>query len=195
MRIDAAVTFLGNAFLRYGKGALPVVILAAYSLAVPDEAIFGSEQIEHVLDLAALALVLLGLTFRALAVGAVGGPDPSRLVEGGPYALSRNPRYLGSLLVCFGIFLMHGSPHVVIVGTVACLLIYVAMVRVEEDELSARYGERYRAYCAAVPRWLPDISRLEPGSARHRFQRAPRAGRRLADDRGDRLRAGVHRGA
>ena len=155
--MDTVVTFLGSIFLRYGKGILPVVVLAAYSLALPIEKINGSEQLEHLLDFAALVVVLLGLTLRAVAIGSVNG---SGLVESGLYGLSRNPRYFGSLLVCVGIFLMHGSPQVVLIGTAVCALIYAAMVRVEEDELGTRYGESYRAYCAAVPRWLPGLGRI-----------------------------------
>ena len=163
--MDGVVLFLGRTFLRYGKGALPALILAAYSLAVPQEEILGSEHFEHTLDLVALGLVLIGLTVRAVAIGSAVGAGESGLglIESGPYSLSRNPRYLGSLLVCFGIFLMHGSLQVVLFGSAACILAYSAMVRVEEDDLRARYGERYRAYLASVPRWLPRISRLSRG--------------------------------
>lgn len=157
--MDSVVTFFGGVFLRYGKGALPIVILAAYSLATPGEEIFGSGHLERLLDVTALAAVLLGLTVRAVAIGSAGGPE-SRLVDSGVYGLSRNPRYLGSLLVCVGIFLMHGSLNVVLTGTLACVLIYAAMVHAEEGELSARFGERYRAYRQAVPRWMPRLSRL-----------------------------------
>ncbi len=157
--MGSVVGFLGGVFLRYGKGALPIVVLAAYSLATPGEEIFGSEHLERLLDLTALAVVLLGLTVRAVAIGSAGRPG-SDLVDNGLYGLSRNPRYLGSLLVCFGIFLMHGSLDVVLAGTLACVLIYAAMVHAEEGELGARFGERYRAYRQAVPRWLPRLSRL-----------------------------------
>ncbi len=163
--MDSVVVFLGRTFLRYGKGALPALILAAYSLAVPREAILGSAHFERTLDLVALGLVLIGLTVRAVAIGGAvsAGEGGLGLIENGPYSLSRNPRYLGSLLVCFGIFVMHGSLQVVLFGSAACMLAYSAMVRVEEDDLRARYGERYRAYLASVPRWLPRISRLSRG--------------------------------
>ena len=177
--MDGVVTFLGSIFLRYGKAAIPIVVLAAYSLAVPDERILGSEHLEHLLDFAALAVVLLGLTVRAVAIGSVARECGSGgLVNSGVYGLCRNPRYLGSLLVILGIFLMHGSAHVVLTGTLACVLIYSAMVRVEEDDLRARYGESYRAYQAAVPRWLPRPARLRQGDFGIDFS----ARRALADD-------------
>ncbi len=91
------------------KGCLPIVVLAAYSLAVPDERIFGSEHLEHLLDFVALAVVLLGLTVRAVAIGA---SREKAAAAGSSIAVFTGcrgiPRYLGSLLVIVGIFLMHG---------------------------------------------------------------------------------------
>lgn len=159
MSIERVVTVPGRVFLRYGKGAIPVVILAAYSLAVPKDRILGSEQLEHAADLIALAAVLLGLTLRAIVNGS-GSSDALALRERGIYALSRNPRYLGSLLICFGIFLMHGSPSVVLFGMATCFFIYAAMVRAEEENFRARFGDAYRTYRETVPRWLPALSRL-----------------------------------
>ena len=175
--MDRVVRFLGRIFLRYGKGGVPIVVLAAYSLAVPNEEILGSEHLEHLLDIAALVVVLLGLTVRAVAISSPVG-NGSGLVESGLYALCRNPRYLGGLFVCVGIFLMHGSPQVVLVGTAACTLIYAAMVRIEEDDLRARYGNSYRAYCAAVPRWLPNLARAGRAASGVEFN----ARRALAND-------------
>ena len=180
MRMDAAVRLLGTTFLRYGWGAFPIVILAAYSLAVPGEEILGSEPLEHTIDVSAFVLVLIGLTVRAVAIGSAihAGGEGGGLLQSGPYGLSRNPRYLGSLLVCLGVFLMHGSLPVVLFGSAACVLIYAAMVRVEESELRARYGESYHAYCAAVPRWLPDLRRIRRAGFRVDFS----VRRALADD-------------
>lgn len=186
MWTEAVATSLGRFFLRYGKFVLPVVVLAACSLSVPDDRIFGSTDLERVLDLFAAAVVLLGLALRVTAIGAgvgvvevgagssvgaaaVGGEN---LVHDGIYALSRNPRYLGGLLVCLGIFLMHGSLAVILIGMLACILVYALMVRVEEAELRATYGERYSAYCAVVPRWLPDLSRIGTGLGRFSLRRA-----------------------
>ncbi len=162
---DRVLTFLGRAFLRYGKAVLPLTILAAYSLAVPKEQIFGSESLERALDGAALAVVLLGLTLRALAAGGAAISETDRLVGDGVYGLSRNPRYLGGLLICIGIFLMHGAPSVIVFGTAACALVYALMVRVEEGDLNARYGERYRAYRAKVPRWVPGPTQIRRSKA------------------------------
>jgi len=185
MRIGSAVAVLGNTFLRYGKGALPIVILAAYSLAIPGEKFLGSEHLEHAIDVSALAIVLFGLTIRAVATGSAKarpGFENTGLLDTGLYGLSRNPSYLGSIVACFGIFLMHGALQVILFGSAACILIYTIVVRAEEADLRARYGDAYRAYCARVPRWLPTPSKLALTMRREGLRVNFSVRRALADD-------------
>jgi ubiquinone/menaquinone biosynthesis C-methylase UbiE/protein-S-isoprenylcysteine O-methyltransferase Ste14 len=164
MAAIARVARVGTIVSRNIKSVLPILVLAIYSLAVPPEAIFGSSALEHLKDAVALGCALAGLTLRAWVVGTSAGGheglvEPPELRTRGAYALSRNPLYLGSLVVCFGIFLMHGSLHVVLMGMTACLILFALIVRAEEDALLARFGKSYRAYCAGTPRWLPRLAR------------------------------------
>jgi ubiquinone/menaquinone biosynthesis C-methylase UbiE len=143
--MDMLVSHVGRVFLRHGRIGFPVVVLAAYSLSVPSEAVLGSEYLEHLLDLSALAVVLVGLTVRALALGVSGqGTSP----------LSRSSLYLGGFLVCLGIFLMHGALPVILVGSAACALLYIAMARAEKADSAGRLEPRYRAYRNEVKDWL-----------------------------------------
>ena len=71
----------------------------------------------------------------------------------GPFAISRNPIFLGMLLFVFGMTLW--SPSAV---TIALLVAsYVALgvqIRGEEIYLARMHGEAYRNYCARVRRWI-----------------------------------------
>ena len=76
------------------------------------------------------------------------------LVQDGLYRYSRNPMYLGMLLVLAGIAAGLGQ-------LLAALLVpgFVAVVgrqniRHEERMLQEQFGESYRRYCARVRRWL-----------------------------------------
>ncbi len=172
MTASARITRLGILVSRNAKSVLPILVLSAYSLAVPPEAIFGSSGVEHIKDGLALAIALAGLTLRAVVVGSLAAPSSGTrrapdLRIGGAYALCRNPLYLGNIFICFGIFLMHGSLHVVVLGTTACMVLYGMIVRVEEDELSRLFGEAYARYRAETTRWLPrpaNLSRLREGA-------------------------------
>jgi len=80
--------------------------------------------------------------------------ESSALVQDGLYRYSRNPMYLGMLLVLAGtaVWLGHVLPF-------AALPVFMAVVsrqtiRHEEQALEAHFGDAYRAYRQRVRRWL-----------------------------------------
>lgn len=81
------------------------------------------------------------------------------LVTAGLHAHVRHPRYLQGLLALVGWSLVanHGSVHLLVAGTALLLLV---IIRLEERELHARFGEEYARYCSRVPRLIP---RIRPG--------------------------------
>ncbi len=77
-----------------------------------------------------------------------------RLVMTGIHARVRHPVYLGHLCELIGWSL--GTGLVVIYGLTAFAIVTGAvMIRMEDDELERRFGERYRAYCASTPAVIP----------------------------------------
>ena len=81
--------------------------------------------------------------------------QPERLItEDGPYVFTRNPRYLGNLLMGLGGCCLAGLPQCLAAyfGIWACL--HIPIVTYEEMHLEERWGAEYRAYCARVPRFL-----------------------------------------
>lgn len=159
---------IGNFFFRYRNGAFPIVVVLLYALAVPPNQLFGSEALEEVKDLFALGVALLGLALRATVIGYAyikrGGKKKrvyaGELVTEGMFALSRNPLYLGNILICCGTFLMHGNIFVMLTGIAFYVLVYQCIVLAEEAYLLEKFGDAYRAYCADVPRWIPRFSRF-----------------------------------
>ena len=89
-----------------------------------------------------------------------GGPGmetpPVRLVTSGPFALCRNPMYLGHLIFLAGLALVLRSwlGAAVAVGTAVWLQF---RVRRDERRLGERFGEPYLQYCSRVKRWIPGI--------------------------------------
>lgn len=78
----------------------------------------------------------------------------SDLVTDGPFALSRNPLYLGGNLFMFlGAALVLGSTGCVAL-TLVGLIPTNLMIRREERQLEARFGDAWRAYASRVRRWL-----------------------------------------
>jgi protein-S-isoprenylcysteine O-methyltransferase Ste14 len=76
------------------------------------------------------------------------------LVTGGPFAVSRNPIYLGNTLALVGAGLLFQWPWLlVLVPAVVVAVQQLAIVR-EERHLDARFGAAWRAYAGRVRRWL-----------------------------------------
>jgi len=105
-----------------------------------------------------LVLVLPGLWMRAYASGYV--KKNRELTQTGPYAFTRNPLYLGSMLMAAGFTLALLSWPVALVIGLGFTAIYVPVIASEERFLRAAFPG-FDAYCRRVPRLIP---RLTPGT-------------------------------
>jgi protein-S-isoprenylcysteine O-methyltransferase Ste14 len=102
----------------------------------------------------ALGAVLFvpGLLVRALASGHV--QKNEALATSGPYAYTRNPLYLGSLLIGVGFAIAARSWWVGVVLVVMFFAIYLPVIRGEEAYLRQRFPE-FEEYAQRVPRMFP----------------------------------------
>jgi protein-S-isoprenylcysteine O-methyltransferase Ste14 len=82
------------------------------------------------------------------------GEEPGSLVSGGLYRFSRNPMYVGVLLVIFGQAIVFKSLVLASYGCLVFLIFHFTVVFVEEPHLRSTQGPSYELYCHAVPRWL-----------------------------------------
>ncbi len=78
----------------------------------------------------------------------------SSLVREGPYRFTRNPMYLGMVLVLLGVALGLGSVTPFLVLPVFVVLIQRRFVRAEEALLAEVFGADYDAYRRQVRRWI-----------------------------------------
>jgi protein-S-isoprenylcysteine O-methyltransferase Ste14 len=102
-----------------------------------------------------LLLVLPGLWLRGYAAGYV--KKNAELTTTGPYAYTRNPLYLGSMLIAFGFAAASQSIAIVLLLAFLFALIYVPVIRSEEAFLRSKFSG-FDAYAARVPRLLPRLS-------------------------------------
>lgn len=79
---------------------------------------------------------------------------PSGLVTEGAYRYSRNPGYLGLVVVGIGIAVLFDSPWFLLADLVAAGIIQQQIIVKEEAVLERTFGEEYRRYKAKVRRWL-----------------------------------------
>lgn len=111
----------------------------------------------------AAPLVVLGV---ALSAGSVkrfdlaetderyAGPT-SALVQDGAYARSRNPMFLGLVLIYLGVVVAVNTAWGLIGLPVLVLWLHIGVVRREERFLEDLFGDEYSSYRKRVPRWIP----------------------------------------
>jgi protein-S-isoprenylcysteine O-methyltransferase Ste14 len=110
---------------------------------------------------ASLILVIPGLALRAYASGYV--KKNRELTRTGPYAYTRNPLYLGSILIAAGFAVALGSWLVAVVLALGFAIIYVPVIASEETFLRSTFPE-FDEYCRRVPRLIPRLTPAAPAS-------------------------------
>lgn len=108
------------------------------------------------------ALIAAGLVLFALALASFGaswrvGIDedhPGALVTGGIFGFTRNPIFVFLDAYFVGTFLINGTLFFLVAAALAVALIHYQILQ-EERFLESQYGDSYRKYVSAVPRYLP----------------------------------------
>jgi len=73
----------------------------------------------------------------------------------GPYAIVRNPMYLGRFLILLGMLMLLGQPWLLVVFAVVYWFYMVNRVGREEKRLREVLGQPYAEYCAGTSRFVP----------------------------------------
>jgi protein-S-isoprenylcysteine O-methyltransferase Ste14 len=100
-----------------------------------------------------------GLALRAYASGYV--TKNTELTTSGPYAYTRNPLYLGSMLIAFGFAVAAHSWWTALALAILFALIYWPTIRSEEEFLRGRFSD-FAEYCKRVPRLIPRLTPAAP---------------------------------
>lgn len=134
-------------------GLLAVAWLLGRVLPVP----IGPPLLEFGALVFFVAFALMGWALLVL-VRAGNDPRPDRpdaaMVEAGPFRFSRNPVYLGFLLVALGFALRWGDLWGWIALVASHLVLDRYVVAREEAYLAGRFGAAYEAYRGRVRRWV-----------------------------------------
>ena len=112
-----------------------------------------------------LGLIVAGIVLRAAAILTlrryftvqVTIQDSHELVDRGLYRFLRHPSYTGALVSFIGLGFAFGSWLSLAIIVVAALIGFGYRIRVEEQALTAHFGERYRSYAARTKRLVPGI--------------------------------------
>lgn len=110
-----------------------------------------------------LIFVIPGLWLRGYAAGYV--KKNRELTQTGPYAYTRNPLYLGSILIAAGFAVALLSWPVAVMLAAMFLIVYVPVIASEERFLRSAFSD-FDDYCRRVPRLIPRITPAPPASGK-----------------------------
>src|SRR6185503_3340423 len=104
---------------------------------------------------AGFAVAALGVLIRALASGHI--RKNAELATTGPYAYTRNPLYLGSVIIAIGFIIAARNIWIGISALAMFAFIYLPVIAAEEKYLRSAFPG-YARYVNEVPRFLPRLT-------------------------------------
>jgi protein-S-isoprenylcysteine O-methyltransferase Ste14 len=139
---------------------IPFLVAIALQLVLPIRYPGGFPTPARIL--AGAVLIVLGVRLAVLARREFSryhqptdpGLPTSVIVSTGVFSYSRNPLYLGGVLILAGISLAFNFPWVLILLIPSVMVCHILLILAEERYLAAKFGEQYRAYTECVHRWL-----------------------------------------
>jgi protein-S-isoprenylcysteine O-methyltransferase Ste14 len=139
--------------------ALAILVVIFFPRNIIRHDSYGVDDLWEVLG---VSLILAGQVLRVSSRGykAEQSRNGNSLVVSGPYAMVRNPMYLGIILIGLGVVLAILNPWVLLLFAGGFLLRYLYLFPKEEKLLSEAFGRQYNDYMSRVPRILPNPSFL-----------------------------------
>lgn len=122
--------------------------------------------------LAGLAVAAAGEAIRLWASGHI--EKTQRLATGGPYAHTRNPLYVGSVLLAIGCGIAAASFWVVAAVIAYFAAFYPAVIAEESRFLRTKFGADYETWAREVPAFLPRLTPGGPRTSRFEWSRVGR---------------------
>lgn len=129
--------------LRVPSGFLLVAVFAWFSRPNEASLLWG------------LPVALAGLGLRGWAAGCLA--KNRQLATGGPYAYTRNPLYIGTLLVAGGLAIAARSPWLALLFAAVFLFVYLPVIQLEEEHLRKIFPD-YASYAGRVPVLWPRLT-------------------------------------
>ena len=126
--------------LRVAAGFVMLAAFAWFSHATADTLLIG------------VPFSFCGLALRAWAAGHLA--KNQRLAQSGPYAATRNPLYLGTLITALGLAIAGDSAVLAVLFAAIFILVYLPAIELEEQHLTAILPG-YAEFAARVPLLLP----------------------------------------
>jgi len=158
---ETAINYVGKAYKIISALAFITILLNAFlpstmQYLVSIEYLVSETIVWIGLALIHLAFLLIFIAQRNMAnewrIG-IDNENKVNLITKGMFGISRNPIFLGVIIVFIGLFLI--TPNAVTAIILVCgFLVIQVQVRLEEEFLLSTLGVEYKEYLSTVKRWL-----------------------------------------
>ena len=131
------------------------IITAVFLLIVVSSiyAVFLPLQLGTIWLYIGLVIYLFGMAFVVIAVRNFASTPRDEVITKGLYSVTRNPEYVGLLLMQIGLGIACIS-WLYLLLTVMLLILLNANLSAEERYCLYKYGDNYRKYKNETPRWI-----------------------------------------
>ena len=137
-------------------GRIPYLILGSPSTATFKNSLSSIQYIAIFIFAAGVAILFYCISmFAVKGKGTLSPADPTKkLVVSGLYKFSRNPMYIGVMLMLIGEAVFFSSSRLWIYTTIVFIAFNLFIVLHEEPRLREDFGTEYQQYLKTVRRWL-----------------------------------------
>lgn len=98
--------------------------------------------------------VASGLRFHRSGTNIKTFDPPTRIVTDGFFRWTRNPMYLGFVLMAVGVAVLFGTAMPLLIAAAFAVICDRWYVRFEERAMRTAFGDAYDAYCRSTRRWV-----------------------------------------
>jgi len=147
LRINVSQVFVGL-----------LLVLICVSRSSWEEDLHSLTTVLFVLGAVLVGIASIGRLWCSLYIA---GYKTERLVNQGPYSISRNPLYFFSLLGAIGVGLASETLLIPLLILIAFVVYYPFVIKSEEADLLKLHDKEYEIYLKEVPRFFPKISLLK----------------------------------
>ena len=169
MSAEAKASFDVREFFFRHRDHVPIPVAIAGLVGMwfwhPDLAT-GRDWIVIAVTVASGLCMFVGESIRIWAVGHSGTTTRAKslkaaaLATGGPYAVVRNPIYVGNFILGLGFVGLTRIGWVIAAYVVFFAIQYSLIVSIEEEFLEGKFGDEYRTYKKNVRRFIPAVTRI-----------------------------------
>ena len=129
---------------------LQIILLFSFPIFVDLSSLLGL-----ILILSGISLVFVSFRFmRKMKTTFIPDGTPEVLISSGPFKFSRNPIYLGMLIILVGVAFLMSSLSAIIIAFVFGIIINFTWIAHEEKKLHELFSEDWENYTSKVRRWI-----------------------------------------